>query len=742
MRKNYLMKGIAAFAIGMIIAGCSSNDDTYNPNYKAEQFASSFEKNIGTVNPKQDWNLFSKRTVSFDVNGESGQDYTISVCAGNPATSKAATLLYQTTAKGNATVSTDLTVASALQTLYVVRKSADGKQFVSPLNLEGNSFSGALSKTVKKSMRRTSAVVTGDPFTFEDTSSYYDDYDHPIDVPAGAVNGDDITVGNSYLHQNDAVIELNGYGRTYSFHFWSGARDIYVTSQNIKLKVTSAASINQARIHVIKNSSFELEIDDDAYINDLTIYVGAYATLDYKASKLYKQTGGGKIYNKGWLNLMGDIMLGNGAVIYNEGGLRAYGNIISSPGSEPSFIYNFADMNVTGNFEQNSTSHFYNEGIVEVQGNSSVTQSNCWWINKGHYKCQNMNFSAGNNTFYNYCTLRVMNHLEMHDGSFTVMDGGYVKTNTADFDNFVVNMGSNAAFNVMGGSNWQAQGAGIYQGFRANAGAANALVALGGETTIAKHKGTFELSGDITYAINSITPEIGAGDGDYPTQIYGTGTKGTSYSELVIHEPDAALDINMAKGTGKTRPSRAAAPYVPQEVGACSATWDTGGGIMPEMVTYTVAFEDLGSIGDFDFNDVVLQVIHNVNTNKATVNLVSTGGTLVSTVKFGNDVLFTTAGHSMQTDNSVKASAEINFSDVSQLRNFSITVTENNNTSTFVSSAAETGAAPQALIIPCAWAWPTERTSIITAYPDFRGWVENVTNLDWYTTPVEGKVVR
>jgi hypothetical protein len=739
------MKGIVASVIGIIIAGCSSNDDIYNANYKAEQFASSFEKNIGKINPNQNWNLFSSRTVAFDVNGESDKDYTLSVCAGNPATSKKAALLYQTTAKGNAAINTNLTVASALQTLYTVRTSADGKQFVSPLHLDGNSFSGAPSKMAKRSMRRSSAVITGDPFTFEDTSGYYDDYDHPVNVPAGAVDGKDITPANAYLHQNDAVIALNDNDYTYSFHFWSGVRDIYVVGQNNKLKVTSAASINQARIHLIGSISFELEIDDDAYINDLIIYVGAYATLNYNASRLYRQTGGGKIYNKGWLNLKRDLLLGNGAVIYNEGGLFADGNINSSPGSQPSFIYNFADMHVSESFEQNSTSHFYNEGSVYINGNSSVTMSNCWWINKGHYTVsENMYFSAGNGTFYNYCTLNILGHLQMYDGSFTVMDGGYVKAQTADFMNFSVSMGSNAAFYVWGGSNWQAQGSGIYQGFKTNSGATNALVVLGGETTVDRHKNTFALSGDITYAISNITPEIGIGDGDYPTQVYGTETNGVNFDELELTEPSStafmaakATDLKQAK-----RPARVAAPYTPSEVTECSATWNIGGGIIIEPAVYTVAFEDLGSIGDFDFNDVVLRVSHNVNTNKATVDLVSAGGMILSTVRFGESVLFTTAGHSMQTNNSVKETAEIDFTGIEQLKNFSITTSEGNHTSTFVSSATETGTAPQALIIPDEWAWPTERTNINDAYPNFKNWVEDITNLDWYTTPVENKIVQ
>ncbi|WP_300729855.1 DUF4842 domain-containing protein [uncultured Bacteroides sp.] len=45
-------------------------------------------------------------------------------------------------------------------------------------------------------------------------------------------------------------------------------------------------------------------------------------------------------------------------------------------------------------------------------------------------------------------------------------------------------------------------------------------------------------------------------------------------------------------------------------------------------MTWTLAYEDLGGIGDFDFNDVVIQLSHAAGETTATLHLMATGGTL------------------------------------------------------------------------------------------------------------------
>lgn len=55
-------------------------------------------------------------------------------------------------------------------------------------------------------------------------------------------------------------------------------------------------------------------------------------------------------------------------------------------------------------------------------------------------------------------------------------------------------------------------------------------------------------------------------------------------------------------------------------------------------------------------------------------------------------------------------------------------------------SKPTTGRAPQMLILPIGWDWPTERTNIATAYPSFSTWVGDADEYDWIT-PCNGPVI-
>jgi hypothetical protein len=57
-----------------------------------------------------------------------------------------------------------------------------------------------------------------------------------------------------------------------------------------------------------------------------------------------------------------------------------------------------------------------------------------------------------------------------------------------------------------------------------------------------------------------------------------------------------------------------------------------------------------------------------------------------------------------------------------------------------VSSA---GTDPHGIVIPGQWQWPTERTSVKNAYPEFTIWASDRTKAkDWYKHPATGKVVQ
>ncbi len=49
---------------------------------------------------------------------------------------------------------------------------------------------------------------------------------------------------------------------------------------------------------------------------------------------------------------------------------------------------------------------------------------------------------------------------------------------------------------------------------------------------------------------------------------------------------------------------------------------------------------------------------------------------------------------------------------------------------------------PQMILVQGDWQWPTERTNILDAYPNFKAWIGDHTNSDWINTPEEGKVTK
>ena len=105
-----------------------------------------------------------------------------------------------------------------------------------------------------------------------------------------------------------------------------------------------------------------------------------------------------------------------------------------------------------------------------------------------------------------------------------------------------------------------------------------------------------------------------------------------------------------------------------------------------------------------------------VMPKKATVACVAEGGILEVDVKYNGTTLFSHTDGQMHTNKGSYGTAEVDMTDpATDCSKFSITV-KDGESSAIVSSATVTGQAPQALIIPGQWAWPTERTNIETSY--------------------------
>ena len=241
-----------------------------------------------------------------------------------------------------------------------------------------------------------------------------------------------------------------------------------------------------------------------------------------------------------------------------------------------------------------------------------------------------------------------------------------------------------------------------------------------------------------------------------------SGGKNTSFYKL-IQGLNGAGEIpgQVTHGNGNatlTLLYNAPVYIAPSECSGDGNTPGEGGG-MPEdkKMVYTFAFEDLGDIGDYDFNDVVLQVTESDNEHYFDVYIAAAGGTLPIKVELKKasvdeyitlwEEVHSAFGVSQSTMvntgkgttvNSLPKKGNLDKNDFGLYSNaeFRITVTSGDGAQVSeIISAPKQGSAPQCLRIAGDWKWPVERESITKAYPDFAGCAQGNTGTGWTNNP-------
>ncbi|MGM9788651.1 MAG: LruC domain-containing protein [Candidatus Cryptobacteroides sp.] len=178
---------------------------------------------------------------------------------------------------------------------------------------------------------------------------------------------------------------------------------------------------------------------------------------------------------------------------------------------------------------------------------------------------------------------------------------------------------------------------------------------------------------------------------------------------------------------------------------------------------WTVAFEDMSSKGDFDFNDVVLVIDTDKDnggkgsTRIADVYLCATGGTISSVLYYKDEKIGEVHELLGSVENGKNIIANTYFQKYAvkkiysfemhpghgiedEAKNFKLYAGPN-----VVTLPQEKGEIPAAICVPGFWAWPKEATNITEAYPEFSGWAKDYFNnkfAAWYKKAEESKVVR
>ena len=392
---------------------------------------------------------------------------------------------------------------------------------------------------------------------------------------------------------------------------------IYVTG-TVDLSGSDNFEVNAGtEIYLIKGST--LKLGENSALNlKGDIYIAEGATLE-TAGHL-KVNGASKIYNHGTVSA-GTFEVNTTSFLYNVGTLTA-GNVNAE--SNASRIVNDATVNCT--------TTTVNAGAVQnnaewtVTGTTYVTSNNSGWVNNGYWMTQNYAYTGGSVNVINNCFLEVTNDFDINISSlssnpsdpsigFRIDTGGGVltrnfyggrdKSTNATSGPFKVVMGQNAVFKVTGTATLES-GRGEGFGFFGPSSGGYAVLQAKNIVRNPIHDGTW---GAVTYGGHlyvSAETHFAQGDDGYGPHKF-------------IFEHDGFTTANniYAAGFNSGKPNI----NIPQT--SCSPGFIGGDPL------YRVIAEDLSASedGDFDFNDVVFDVVK-AEGGRTTLRLICAGGTL------------------------------------------------------------------------------------------------------------------
>ena len=435
---------------------------------------------------------------------------------------------------------------------------------------------------------------------------------------------------------------------TQSVSTWSGASKIYVTGtvdlSNGDTDATTPkfAPDYRSEIYLLKGSTLKLGEVSAIMFNVDAIYIAEGATL--QTAGILKANSNTKVYNHGTISV-GTFEVNTSSFLYNVGTLTAESVNAESNNSR---IVNDGTIN--------STAVVVNAGAVQnndqwnVSGNTHINSNNSGWVNNGHWTTGNYAYIGGSENVINNCFLEVKNDFEMNisseTGAFKIDGGGGVLTKNfyggrdsstgAISGPFRIDMGANAVFVVSETAQFES-GRGDDEGF-----------GIFGVSSVAP--AVFQAKDIVRDP--TLLSQRSHGAVTYGGNLYVSAethfAQGNDGSKPFIYVKDGfSLENNIYAAGFKSGKPNINIPQTP-----CSPGFKGGNPL------YRVIAEDLSATeaGDFDFNDVVFDVVK-AEGGVTTLKLICAGGVLPLRVRGANQAEGTEI-HSLFGENEPNANGQ------------------------------------------------------------------------------------
>ena len=388
-----------------------------------------------------------------------------------------------------------------------------------------------------------------------------------------------------------------------TFSLNSGAKVYLTEGSTLKLGPYAAEGLNVS-FYIAKDATLET----DGLLKIQTYPVYNHGTIKAES---YEITSSSILYNVGKLETTGKTA-GTGNVIVNANNDR----IVNDGTIDCSEVIIHAGA-VQNNAEWN------------VSGNTHINSNNSGWVNNGHWTTGNYAYIGGSENVINNCFLEVKNDFEMNisseTGAFKIDGGGGVLTKNfyggrdsstgAISGPFRIDMGANAVFVVSETAQFESgrgddEGFGIF-GVSPDAPAVFQAKYIVRDATLEAQRS----HGAVTYGGNLyVSAETHFAQGD-------DGSKPFIY----VKDGFTIADNIYAAGFKSGKPNI----NIPES--PCSPGFKGGDPL------YRVIAEDLSAAeaGDFDFNDVVFDVVK-AESGVTTLKLICAGGVLPLRVRGAN----------------------------------------------------------------------------------------------------------
>ena len=418
----------------------------------------------------------------------------------------------------------------------------------------------------------------------------------------------------------------------YNVHIYNGAAKLYVkgdidlsegdTNPDVPRFQVSTTS----EIYLLEGATLKIgEVSAEKLIG-AAIYIAEGATLTTDYPLLLNS--GIDVYNHGTINVK-DLQVNTNSILYNSGTVKATGTISAESNSS-----NGDQSTIVNNGTIECKDVVVNAGAVlnilewTVSGTTKINSNNSGWINNGQWKTKDYAYIGGSENVINNCYLWVTNDFEMNissvKGSFKINSeggvlaqkfyGGRDSSTGAISGPFKIEMAENAVFVVENDAQLEAsrdddKGFGIF-------GPASGEYAVFQAKNIVRNPylASINSHGAVAYGGNLyVSAETHFKQG-YDSD--GTGTY--TPRSFIIEKPGFSIDNNIyGEGFNSGKPN-INIPETP-----CSPGFQGGDPL------YRVIAEDLSAsdAGDFDFNDVVFDVVK-AEGGVTTLKLICAGGVL------------------------------------------------------------------------------------------------------------------